>query len=114
MSRVTDAMRRAGELRDEPADSNAEDMPFAAVEGQADEPAPPPILRMGSGTGTRPRHPARRHQVVPIDLTRKPSSDDVQILDVLRILHRRRWLVALVVLAAVGLAMRNTRYHPDL
>ena len=38
MSRVSDAMRRAGQLEDDRADARADDMPFVSGEDSADDP----------------------------------------------------------------------------
>jgi polysaccharide biosynthesis transport protein len=105
MSRVSDAMRRAGHNDDEQPGARAEGMPFVSGEdASADlsaytasqletEPpyAGPPMLR-----------PAR---AIPIEVTRNEASDDIRFVDVLRILHRRRWFMAAVIAASLATAV---------
>ena len=82
MSRVSDAMRRSGDLEEDPTGLPADDM-FVSLEDQADDPViyTPPIVRSES---SRPREALiRRERTIPIDVPRGDSGDEVRILDVM-------------------------------
>jgi capsular exopolysaccharide synthesis family protein len=99
-------MRRSGGLEDDRPDTRPDDSAFISLEDPADDPIvfAPPLL------GAEPSKPRealiRRERPVPIAVQPPPSDsgDDVHVLDIMRMLYRRRWLMTAVIAAAVAAA----------
>jgi succinoglycan biosynthesis transport protein ExoP len=106
MNRVSDAMRRAGhqEEDDQPA-AAADDMPFVSGEDAADDPVVSAVARSTTEVKYIPAPLVRRDRIIPIEVTRPDSDDDVEIFDVMRTLYRHRWLMAAVMAACVAAAV---------
>lgn len=109
MSRVDKAMRRAGEqeqtgapLGDETAFEMREELGSspAAQQPAAEEHVTSPAEGTFRAGALSPRPP-----LVPIQMSRSERTDDVQILDVIRVLLSRWKLITAVVASAVALAV---------
>jgi polysaccharide biosynthesis transport protein len=117
MNRVSDAMRRAGMLSDEQTAAPGDDTPFRAGEDPADDsefyvaaegPASEgPNWQRGSTHSVKAL--VKRNAVIPIELPRRARGDDLQIIDLIRMLNRSRWLMAAVVAASVAAALAYNR-----
>ena len=109
MSLVTDAMRRAGLLEGEPTAARANDMPFVSGEDSTAAPAADtaPPSEADSTLTAGPTVPRDRAIPIPIPIarTRGDSAGDVRIIDVMRDLSKRRWLMAAVVAAFMATTM---------
>jgi len=104
MSRVSDAMRRAGGHEDEQPSPRADDMPFVFGEGATDDSVPYAVPRTPVVESYQPAGPvpvATRKRAIHDESPRGPAGDDVRVSDVLRTLYRRRWLIAAVIAASV-------------
>jgi succinoglycan biosynthesis transport protein ExoP len=108
MSRVSDAMRRAGRLGDERASARADDMPFISGEDTIDDPIVDlsPLAEIESPRAAPTLSPRVRQTPSSTEASRGDAAADVRILDVLRVLYQRRWLMAAVI--ALSLASAAT------
>jgi polysaccharide biosynthesis transport protein len=109
MSRVTDAMRRAGQQQDEPTAVLTDDMSFVSGEDAIETPpvSIPPRREVNSTYVAAPS--VRRDRTIQNEAARSDSGDDVRIFDVLRTLFRRRWVMAAVVAVALASAAAYNR-----
>jgi succinoglycan biosynthesis transport protein ExoP len=110
MNRVTDAMRRAGQHDDDAqTPASAPDLPFVYGEDATEEPpsyaVPLPAAEPAAEAGPL----VRRHHAIPIEVARSEPRDEIRFADVLRIMHRRRRLIAAVIGAAVATAVAYNR-----
>src|SRR4030095_4021110 len=104
MSRLSDALRRAGQGEDQPAAPTPEDVQFFSAEDARpdEESAPEPELRGVEVIGPGSDSPQPGTELVPLRSVPpavhvSDSGSDVQVLDVIRALWRRKWLMGTVV-----------------
>lgn len=112
MNRVSDAMRRAGKVNEDQTAALDDAMPFLPGEEPADEPVAHASEDLISTAPRWERASTRngealvkRDAVIPIDVPRKATGDDVAILDLIRVLRRSVWLMAAVVAASLATAL---------
>jgi polysaccharide biosynthesis transport protein len=118
MNRVSDAMRRAGMLDDEQTVAPDDDTPFRSGEDPAEDPAvyaasenPVSSAPRWEPVSTRNvKALVKRDAVIPIDVSRKAGGDDLQILDLIRMLNRSRWLMLAVIAASLAAALAYNRF----
>src|SRR5689334_10971320 len=101
MSRVNEAMHRAGQGGDEHeigVPVEAEEAPFATGTDSVSSPEPEsePVASEGALVP--------RVRTVPIEVTRREESDEIQLVDIVHLLLARWRLICCIVLAALGLA----------
>jgi hypothetical protein len=112
MSRVSEALRRAGYQQDEHAlsPSSSDEAPFAPTEDVADSGASV-LLEERSGE-------AQENLAAPPVVVPGPAfsafSDDVRLQDILRVIYRRRWMIAVIVLASLGIAIAYNMWSPRI
>ncbi len=117
MNRVSDAMRRAGKVNEDQTAALDDAMPFLPGEEPADEPVAHASEDLISTAPRWERASTRngealvkRDAVIPIDVPRKATGDDVAILDLIRVLRRSVWLMAAVVAASLATALAYNRF----
>jgi len=112
MSRLSDAMRRAGQDGDDQSPSDeipfvggtdaVVEMPLYAAPHLDSEPVQP-----GSGLIRQQRH-------MQLELSRNDGSDEVRIIDALRVLYRRKWLIAAIIAGSLATAFAYNRLATPL
>src|SRR6476620_7616518 len=106
MSRVSEALRRAGYQTADDVVSQSDGVPFVSAEDATEhvsEHVPP-----HSESETHYRHDELANVSPPQALTesvRRGTADDIRIQEVLRVLNRRRRLIVAVVCLALGAAV---------
>src|SRR5262245_55688589 len=114
MSRVSDAMRRAGhhhddeasipddtafETGEEGADQTAEDHETVAVNAAATAAEPEPVIRGELVPQTIPAMPIAAATI------ERDSGEEIRLREVLRILYRRKWIGLGIVTACLAVAL---------
>jgi len=109
MNRVSEAMRRAGYQQPEHVVPNPDEPPFmSGIQGEETSAEPVRAYTPGSGQSDE----APQLQVLPstaietpvqTDRARKSFADDIPIHEVLRLLYRRRWMIASVLVLSLAL-----------
>ena len=115
MSRVSEAMRRAGYRQDEavvsPSPSN--DSPFVSAEDIAGVRADTAVVQADSeGSASDVRRPANTSYQAGI--ASRMVTEDIRIHDALRTLYRRRWLIAAVVSLSLAIAVAYNAWAPRI
>ncbi|MGH9252959.1 MAG: GumC family protein [Vicinamibacterales bacterium] len=125
MSRVTDAMRRAGQHHDEQPEIRTDDMPFAngddavGTEDAVQHIASARTATVATAAGVDPvlslspeAIAVQSAQTVRLQARAEPTGD-VQVQEIVRVLFRRsRMICAIVVLAVAGAAVYNFMATP--
>ena len=110
MSRINKAMQRAGLNGAEPTDSpQAEDMQFVAAEDAAAEPELDPEPPSRPTRSSESRVLARQVAVQPLEMIRSERQQEIQLVEVLKMLLRRRNVIFAVVAASLGIAILYNR-----
>jgi len=106
MSRINEAMRRAGHQPVEAVVSRSDDVPFEPGEGATEHVAERILPHSESETQYRNDEPAVAGLPPALtDFGRKGPADDIRIREIARILNRRRWLIVTVVCLSLGVAI---------
>src|SRR5262245_34960353 len=113
MSRVSEAMKRAGYQHQDHVGSPPEESAFVTGgspgEGRFDDGvAYTDGLHLPEEPPSQSPHPA-----APSEVTRG-TAEDIRILEVLRIFYRRRWAMAAVVCVALGIAVVYNFFAPRI
>jgi polysaccharide biosynthesis transport protein len=106
MSRVSEALRRAGYQTADNVVSPSDGVPFVSAEDATEQVSEHVLPHSESETHYRHDEPA---DVSPpqarTESVRKGRADDIRIQEVLRVLNRRRWLIVAVVCLSLGVAV---------
>jgi capsular exopolysaccharide synthesis family protein len=109
-------MRRLGQYHDEQPEIRTDDMPFEGSSDTTDAESPVQSVRIPAIATAAVLTALDQVQVpspqsielqnaltVPVQTRREPDAD-VQLMEVIRVLYRRRWVICAIVLAAVAAA----------
>lgn len=110
MSRISEAMQRAGQNGDESQNvtSAAEDAQFDAAEESIESPEPEIEVPVGAGALVP------RVRTLPVEVIRRDSGDDIELRDVVQRLLARWRLICYVVIASLAVAAVYNQVTPRI
>ena len=113
MSRISEAMRRAGYQQDDHG-SRPDESPFATGGGPGDGRVDDVVSYTESARPGEDPLAQGPPAAVPIEAARGGNAEDIRIQEVLRIFYRRRWVMAAVVCVALGIAVVYNHFAPRI